>query len=239
MYQRIDFTNLGGYPLAQEDLDWMQKSFRDAFAAIADLIGDKVIISGVVEAAGSVSAGWISLGGELVPFQAGAISVDNKYIIDETTTALVFHDGSNNGVLISRIARFSAGGPYDYNDLVRTGTIKSFKAAFDALVAAYNVHTHAWADITGKPAGYITYVGSQAIGDISSDKIVTITIPDQGGTNYMIAGSLRGLNSNPDQDNDVMWIVSIVDATHFKVAIREVNPVVQNLVFDYAIIKTL
>jgi hypothetical protein len=238
MFKRLDTSNLGGYPLTQFDVAWLQESFRSAFAALADFIGDKVIISGMTEVAGTVTAGWISIGGEIVPFEAGAIG-SGEFLIEETSIPRTFHDGGVYNVRIQRKARFSAGGPFNYSDLLRTGTMRAFKTAFDALVVAYNAHTHNWASITDKPAGYITFVGTQAIGNIVTDNFVTITIPDQGGTNYMIAGSLRGLSSNPDLDDDVSWVVKILSSTQFTVAIREYNTALQNLVFDFAIIKSL
>lgn len=123
MNKRIDLTKLGGYPLAQEDLDFMQSSYRSAMAALADLIGDKVIISGMVEGGGAVTAGWIAIGGELVPFEAGAIG-SGEFIIDELITPLVFEDGDSKNVLYTRVAKFSAGGPNAYADLKRVETIK-------------------------------------------------------------------------------------------------------------------
>ncbi len=123
MNKRLDLSKLGGYPLSQKDLDWMQVSWRGAFAAMSGLIGDKVIISGMTEAAGSVSAGWISINNELVPFLAGAIG-SGEFIIDETSETLVFKDGVGKIVRYERVARFSAGGAYQYSDLKRVCTIK-------------------------------------------------------------------------------------------------------------------
>ena len=123
MNRRLDLSKLGGYPLTQADLNWMQTSYRGAFAAMSSLIGDNVIISGMVEAAGSVTAGWISLAGELLPFQAGVIG-DGAFIIDETSVSLTFKDGVSKIVRFERVARFSSGGPYNYANLKRPGTIK-------------------------------------------------------------------------------------------------------------------
>lgn len=114
----IDFSKLGGYPLAQEDLDFLQQSYTNAFNALALLCGNDTIIAGMEEAAGNVSAGWIVKDGEILPFMAGAIGT-GKFIIEETAAALTFQDGNDKDVLITRVARFSSGGPYDYADLTR------------------------------------------------------------------------------------------------------------------------
>lgn len=123
MNRRLDLSKLGGYPLTQKDLDWMQVSYRGAFAALSNFTGSMVIIAGMQEAAGAVTAGWISINGELVPFAEGVIGT-GEFIIDETSTALVFEDGISKIVRFERIARFSSGGPYQYADLKRPGTIK-------------------------------------------------------------------------------------------------------------------
>jgi hypothetical protein len=125
MNRRIDFSNLGGYPLAQEDLDWMQTSYRNAFASIASMLGDKVIISGMDEVGGNVNAGWVAIGGELLPFSAGAIGT-GEIIIVETPTSLTFHDGNDKPVLFERIARFGSPGTYAYADFRRMHNIINF-----------------------------------------------------------------------------------------------------------------
>jgi hypothetical protein len=123
MYKRIDLTKLGGYPLAQEDLDWLQNSYRNTFASLANFIGDKVIIDGMVEAGGNVSAGWISMGGEIVPFLGGTIGT-GTFMIDELITPLVFDDGVSKDVLYERVAKFSVTGTFNYSDLKRINTLK-------------------------------------------------------------------------------------------------------------------
>jgi hypothetical protein len=130
MYKRIDLTKLGGYPLAQEDLDWLQISYRNTFASMANFIGDMVIIDGLVEAGGNVSAGWISIGGEIVPFLAGTIGT-GAFMIDELVTPLVFDDGVSKDVLYERVAKFSVTGTYNYSDLKRPNIIRDIWVSGD------------------------------------------------------------------------------------------------------------
>ena len=130
MYKRIDLTKLAGYPLAQEDLDWLQKSYRDTFAAMAGLAGDKVILAGMTELGGNVTAGWISINNEIVPFLPGAIGT-GQFIIDEVVTPLVFDDGASKDVLYERVAKFSGIGTYNYADLRRLGTLRDMWVAGD------------------------------------------------------------------------------------------------------------
>jgi hypothetical protein len=164
MNKRIDFTNLGGYPLAQEDLDWLQSSYRGALSAMSNLIGDKVIISGMVEAGGNVSAGWVSIAGELVPFEAGAIGT-GEFRIDEQATPLTFNDGNDHAVLIERIAKFGAGGPYSYADLRRIGTLMNAAVPMDGIIM--------WSGLVANiPVNYKLCDGTNGTPDLQGKMIV-------------------------------------------------------------------
>jgi hypothetical protein len=124
MNKRIDFSKLGGYPLAQDDLDWLQQSYQGAFSALANLAGDKVIITGMVEAAGTITAGWVAINGALIPFLAGSIGT-GEFDIFETPTPLTFNDGNTKDVLFEKYCTFTPGGAYQYSDLIRLGTLKN------------------------------------------------------------------------------------------------------------------
>jgi len=109
MNQRIDFSELAGYPMSQNTYDFMQQSYRNAFAAIAALLGSGTILSGVVvdTGAGTVSDGWIVYNGELMPFIGGGLSAG--VVVQETGTALTFQDGSSKTVKFTKFAQ--CGGP--------------------------------------------------------------------------------------------------------------------------------
>lgn len=184
MNKRIDLTKLGGYPLAQEDLDFMQSSYRSAMAALADLIGDKVIISGMVEGGGAVTAGWIAIGGELVPFEAGAIGT-GEFIIDELITPLVFEDGVSKDVLYTRIAKFSAGGPYSYADLTRIEVLKSGLVP-KGLISMWS------GDVAEIPDGWALCDGTAGTPNLSGRFIVGY---DAGDVDYDGIGDTGGFKS--------------------------------------------
>jgi hypothetical protein len=97
---------------------------------MANFIGDMVIIDGLVEAGGNVSAGWISIGGEIVPFLAGTIGT-GAFMIDELVTPLVFDDGVSKDVLYERVAKFSVTGTYNYSDLKRPNIIRDIWVSGD------------------------------------------------------------------------------------------------------------
>lgn len=131
MNKRIDFSNLGGYPLAQEDLDYLQQSYRGAFAALTGVIGDKVIISGMVQNGDQISSGWISLNGELLPFTGGTLVGDGTFMVDTTKQSLTFQDGVAKDVLIEKFARFSDPGQFKFTDLRRVTALKETWLKYD------------------------------------------------------------------------------------------------------------
>ncbi len=185
MNKSIDFTKLGGYPLAQEDLDWMQSSYRTAFGAIAQLVGDNIIVSGMVEVSGTVSNGWVSIGGELLPFVGGAIGA-GKFMIQEVATALVFNDGNSKEVLFERIARFSIGGPYDYADLKRPGTIATGLVPAGAIMM--------WSGVLANiPAGWALCDGTNGTPNLSGKFIVGY---DETDGNFDTIGNTGGEKSH-------------------------------------------
>jgi len=57
-----------------------------------------------------------------------------------------------------------------------------------------------------------------------------------GTANYIVLGSLVGVSTNYNDDNDVIWSIREKTATSFKLALREVSAATQNLSFDYMLI---
>jgi hypothetical protein len=118
MNKRIDLTNLGGFPLEQDTLNYMQSSYDAAFQAVAMLCGNKTILSGVVNTAGVVSDGWISYNNELLPFIGGALGV--QVVIQETPAAdqTTFQDGTKHDIYFTKVATCGAVGSFPFSDLV-------------------------------------------------------------------------------------------------------------------------
>ncbi len=56
---RIDYTNLGGFPLTEDALDFMQQSYSQVLSGLAAAVGNKVIVSGCEITGTNISAGWI------------------------------------------------------------------------------------------------------------------------------------------------------------------------------------
>lgn len=123
MNKRIGFTNNGGFPLTQYTLDWMQASYRNAFMGLAGFFGDKFIVSGMDEVGGNVTNGWLSYGGELIPFVGGAIAAD--IVVIETPVSRQFEDNLSHDVYFEKVAQFGGPATFAYADLVRRESILS------------------------------------------------------------------------------------------------------------------
>gem|GEM_PF-4661406 len=252
----LDFSILNGWPGSASTFKFMQEQMLQ-LQMLSLLGGTNYILSGCANVGGTVGDGFVVINGEVLPFEGGAVQ-DNVIVVD-TPTDRSFFGGTLNTYYHDRVATFGTGATeyawssFEINDpasgllkrmrLVET-LIAGLRSDLNALSTSFNDYVPTWASITGKPSALIVYTASVHLGDIgvapnaetSSDSLFTITIPDNGSS-YMVVGSLVGLQSDPNYDNDVMWIVSAKTNTSFKLAIREVANVVKNLNFDFAIIK--
>ena len=103
----IDYNQSGGFPLSTQILDAAQNAYKN-FNAFGNLAGALSIIDGCEPASGgTVTNGFVSIYGELLPFLGNTIS-DNVVII-EVPDARGFEDGSVKAVIYSRYATFGDG----------------------------------------------------------------------------------------------------------------------------------
>lgn len=128
--KRVDFGNLGGFPLTQDVLAYMQSSYRDALTGLARVCGNKVIVSGMQDNGLNVTDGWILHDGELLPFAGGP--KQNTYIIIDDNKQVTFEDGVSRTALFNRYARFGSGG-FPYSELVRLDSLTALKDSVTAL----------------------------------------------------------------------------------------------------------
>lgn len=117
-------TNLGGFPMTQYTLDFMQSSYREALAGLSKLVGNGVIVSGMEEVGNNVADGWISYNGELVPFMGGP--KQTTWIVEELSESRLFADQVTRNVYFTRRARFGSGGNA-YSSLQRIETLVSLR----------------------------------------------------------------------------------------------------------------
>lgn len=104
--------------MAEEDLDFMQQSYRGAFSALTGVIGDRVILSGCVFSGINVSNGWICYNGEILPFIGGVLGLGGC-LIEDVRESLLFQDGAQQEVLITRVARLGTPSTFIFGQLRR------------------------------------------------------------------------------------------------------------------------
>ena len=146
---RIDFNQTGGFPLSTQILDAAQEAYKN-FNQYGYLAGnDLVIITGCVPGAGgSVTNGFVSINGELLPFVG--TTVTENVIIVETADSRGFEDGSVKPVIYERYATFGDGPDfYVWEEFRRPKTLFQLEDRLTLLEKAVPIGLVA---IWGKPA---------------------------------------------------------------------------------------
>lgn len=105
MYKRLELTRLEGLGFTQDDLAFMQSSYRESIGALAQLAGDLVIVTGMTDLGATYSAGWVSINGELLPIAAGVKTTN--IIVTETVTQAAFADGLSRDVYYIKVAQLA------------------------------------------------------------------------------------------------------------------------------------
>ncbi|HML57975.1 MAG TPA: hypothetical protein PKA85_06360 [Ferruginibacter sp.] len=116
MNKQIDLLNLGGFPFEQNTLKFLQESYTGALGALAKLCGDKTILHGVEVNGSNVTAGWISYGGELIPFVGGSLA--SKVSIETIVDTAIFEDNITRDVYFTKYATCAAVGDFDFDELI-------------------------------------------------------------------------------------------------------------------------
>ncbi len=115
----IDFTHPGGFPLTQDELDYLQHAYTECINAFAQMgSAGPTIISGMdVTVSGgttTIADGWFFYNGEMIRFNTGSyttIPPGDVVLIDITpaTTSLVYNDGSSFGAVLDKTATILLG----------------------------------------------------------------------------------------------------------------------------------
>lgn len=118
-YKAIDFSQGGGLYVYQDTIEWLQVAYNHQLDAVAKLIGDKVIVTGLTFNAGIVSDGWVVLNGELLPVVGGPQLT--HLFVETIVTNEQFDDGSEKPVYTIKRLKFTntASGNYPYADFKR------------------------------------------------------------------------------------------------------------------------
>ena len=157
MNRRIDFNQLGGFPISQNTLAFLQQSYRDAFAALAAYFGDFVILSGVTDLGANYSDGWVCINGELVPFIGGTKA--SNIVITETVVGKLFADGSTKNVWYTRSASCASSGGTPFTSFTRLSGAKNDQLN---LTAEVNARTSGDSNLQSQITALQTQVGLKA-----------------------------------------------------------------------------
>jgi hypothetical protein len=257
---KFDFSIAGGFPATQDVLDFLQGAYTESFLAIGKAIAgtastDMAIISGCAVSGGTTSNGYIVANGEILPFVGGNTAA-TIVILEATLPGITYQSGITEFPRHQRYATFGTGSgsiawmpSNTLGDISLISTLLVQKAALDnamstivSLNNSLNNHIttggHNWAQINNKP---ILLTSTIYLGDISgSDGYYMVNFPQPISGIYYVVGTLR-TNFTSDADanynNDCSFVIYSRTATYFKLAVREYGSVVQDLWFDYMVIR--
>lgn len=172
-------------PFSQNVAAYMQGTYALQFGALAGLLGNRVILSGVEVSGGNVSAGWITENGMLIPFEAG-LAGDRVEIITSTAD-LLYEDGQTKQVFTTRVARCANAGGFAFSELRR---LSSYRSLMDMVVPAGVVLMWSGA-VNAIPAGWALCDGggSPARPDLRGRFIVGF---DPSDVDYNAIGKVGG-----------------------------------------------
>lgn len=118
---RIDLTQVGGFPLTQDTLDFMQSAYGESIGAVATLLGDKVILTGCETQNNVVLPGIVAVDGEILLTPGGA---STTVFVEEQIETAVFEDGAHKEAYYRRRLAFGIGTPqYNWSDFKRLSKI--------------------------------------------------------------------------------------------------------------------
>lgn len=105
LHKYFDFTKLGGFPLTQEILDFMQNTTESLADVIISIVGNNTIVSGCNKVVGQgnimkMSSGWVVYDNELLPVVTSTWS--NRLSLVEENETLTFGDGVSKEVQFSK-----------------------------------------------------------------------------------------------------------------------------------------
>ena len=115
----IDFTHAGGFPLTQDELDYLQQAYTECINALALMGGSgPTLISGMETTVSggttTVAVGWFFYNGEMIKFISGSYSVvppGDVILVNITPSSgsLIYNDGSSYGAILNKTATLLAG----------------------------------------------------------------------------------------------------------------------------------
>ena len=109
MKKTIDFNKQGGFPFTQATLDFMQESYKSILQTLISYLGvpatGHYIISGVETSGTHLTAGWVVVDGEVLPFKQSTKGA--KIVLKESKRGVAFKNATTQDVYIDRWAEAS------------------------------------------------------------------------------------------------------------------------------------
>lgn len=165
----IDFTHPGGFPLTQDQLDYLQQAYTECLNALTVMGGTgPTIINGMdVSVSGpttTVADGWFFYNGEMIRFLTGSyttIPSGDVVLVDITPTAtsLTYNDGSSFGAVLNKTATLLLGPSATTATQFPFSDLQLFQVAFGlhGREAAWNALPVSTAPAAGGVTGTIYY----------------------------------------------------------------------------------
>jgi hypothetical protein len=113
----IDFTQPGGFPLTQDQLDYLQQSYTETIRTVAaigdDGTGAPVLLAGMAQSISggttTITPGWFLYNSDLVYFTGasyGTVPVGDVPLVTISTSVgtLTFNNGTTPGVILEKTA---------------------------------------------------------------------------------------------------------------------------------------
>jgi microcystin-dependent protein len=208
MFQNLDFSKAGGFPLTQKTMSFVQNSYNKVLEALARSIGNYVIISGVTEISPNVfTNGWITYDNKIVPFAGG--NELNFIKLVQTNGSEIFNNGNIYQVSIEYTAVFDGAGGAVFNSFQRLSLTELKTMIDNTYTLAANAYNLALSvSVSAVPAGIITMWsgliddipvgwglcdGQSGRPDLRGRFIVGYDI---GDTDYNIIGNVGGSKSH-------------------------------------------
>ena len=136
----IDFTHTGGFPLTQDELDYLQQAYTECINAIAVMGGaGPTLITGMSQSFSlgvtTVAGGWFFYNGEIIKFLPStysALGFGDVVLVNITpsATSLTYNDGSTYGAVLNKTAVVSVGPSVTSATQFPLSLLQPFQVAF-------------------------------------------------------------------------------------------------------------
>jgi len=166
----IDFLKYTEFPVSAETYAFMQDMIR-LVGRLASLAGNNCILSGCTDSGATVSAGYVIINGEILPFVGGTKTA--YVIIDESKTDVQVYDTNYEALYTNRSVKFGTGtGQIEWASFKRVSDLlmlaSSLSSLGDSFSSHVNDHRVDWEKVQNKPVDYPPSSHSHVIADISN-----------------------------------------------------------------------